>query len=152
MNRQEQEDWYRQAQEAANLVPGTRVRITEAVPSMHNGWSSRWVPSMNHYIGTEQEVMACRGNAGVRLQGTGTIVWPFYILEVLERPKAQDTIKTLAEQISSFAEYSYADAAIRTVQADRERTANLQRATALAQSYQRSFSVEVDSSEDSERG
>lgn len=134
MNRQEQEDWYRQAQEAANLVPGTRVRITEAVPSMHNGWNSRWAPSMNAYIGTEQEVMACRGNAGVRLYGTGTIVWPFYILEVLERPQVPNTLKVLAQSLSEFGEYSYAEA------------------PALAQSYQRSISVWLDSSEDSERG
>jgi hypothetical protein len=101
MNKQELEEWYLQAQDIANLVPGTRVRITEAVPSMHNGWGSRWVLSMNAYIGTEQEVTGCRGIAGVKLRGTGNIVWPFYVLEVLERPKTPDTTKTIADRRTS---------------------------------------------------
>lgn len=84
-------EWYVSAQVAANIRPGSRVRVTCAVPSLHNGWDNNWTDSMNRAVGNIYTVgdYGMGGWDGIPLEGT-MCLFPFYVLEVVEEAPVQE--------------------------------------------------------------
>lgn len=84
-------EWYVGAQVAANIRPGSRVRVTCAVPNLHNGWNNSWTDSMNRAVGNIYTVgdYGMDRPDGVPLRGT-TCLFPFYVLEVVEEAPVQE--------------------------------------------------------------
>jgi hypothetical protein len=81
------ENHYTVAQNKCGLRVGDKVLVKRKARSLERGWGNCWLKSMDKFVGNIHKITSIVGSGGICLSGTWGYLFPYFVLEKVEKIK-----------------------------------------------------------------